>query len=146
MKVVARYFIFLSNARARSPSRLHVFTSSLLLLLLLLLLFQKLFHQNLIQKNQIQKNVQRFEWISSSDLRIDRQILTLLQKCVAKISKWDIPIWKCPFGNFAQIQLQGTSPMENDEKELKEMEIPLKRKKTREREKAPPNLTWTFEG
>ena len=40
--------------------------------------------------------------------------------------------------------------MKNDEKELKEMEIralfPLKRKKTREREKAPPNLTWTFEG
>ena len=38
--------------------------------------------------------------------------------------------------------------MENDEKELKEMEIralfPLKRKE--KREKAPPNLTWTFEG
>ena len=145
MKVVARYFIFLSNARARSPSRLHVFTSSLLLLLLLLLplLFQKLFHQNLIQKNQIQKNVQRFEWISSSDLRIDRQILTATEMCSKK--------WIFPFGNIHleilhKLELQGTSPMENDEKELKEMEIPLKRKKTREREKAPPNLTWTFEG
>ena len=137
MKVVARYFIFLSNARARSPSRLHVFTSSLLLLLLLLLLFQKLFHQNLIQKNQIQKNVQRFEWISSSDLRIDRQILTLLQKCVAKISKWDIPIWKYPFGNFAQTGTKrNVSYGKRRERVERNGDSPQKKKNKRERKSA----------
>ena len=138
MKVVARYFIFLSNARARSPSRLHVFTSSLLLLLLLLLLFQKLFHQNLIQKNQIQKNVQRFEWISSSDLRIDRQILTFATEMCSK-KKWIFPFGNVHLEILHKLELQGTSPMENDEKELKEMEIralfPLKRKE-RERKSA----------
>ena len=82
--------------------------------------------------------MQRFEWISSSDLRIDRQILTFATEMCSK-KKWIFPFGNVHLEILHKLELQGTSPMENDEKELKEMEIralfPLKRKE-RERKSA----------